>query len=90
MALVFNGPGTWRWDERDQEVRLSAWLDSRLVLCRVSREAIEDHYGERLTPRACLEAARDHFEEITSRLNDLILRGRFDADGSVLLGLADW
>jgi hypothetical protein len=90
MTPVFNGPESWRWDRAQEEAHLGAWLNSGLVLCRVSREAIEDHCGHPTSPKACLEAASNHCDEITSRLAALIVEGRFEADGSVLLRADDW
>jgi len=34
--------------------------------------------------------AKEHFDEITARLDDLISRRRFEKDGSVLLRSTDW
>jgi hypothetical protein len=90
MALTFDGPESWRWDRQSQEVRLNAWLGSGLILCRVSRKAIEGRCGNSPSPSTCLRAAKEHFDEITARLDDLISRGRFEKDGSVLLRSTDW
>ena len=69
MALTFNGSESWRWDRRSQEVRLSAWLGSDLILCRVSRRAVEVRCGNSPSPCTCLRVAKEHFDEITARLD---------------------
>ncbi len=80
----------WRWDYKNQEVRFRAWWDGGLVICRVAREAIEDRYGNPPTPKACLETARNHGNEIVDRFSGLLAHGRFEKDGSVLLRTTDW
>ena len=90
MTPVFSSPGNWRWNRHRDQIHLGAWLNSSLVICRISREAIEDHCVDTPTPSACLEAAKRRVEDITKRLGDLIDQGRFEMDGSVLLRSADW
>ena len=88
--MIDTFPDYWRWDYKNQEVRFCAWRNSSLVICRVAREAIEDRYGNSPTPDACLEAARNHVNEIVGRFGDLLAHGRFENDGSVLLRTTDW
>ncbi len=83
-------PDWWYWDHRHQEVRFYAWRNSGLVMCRISREAIEDRYGDPPTPNACVYAAKKHFNDISDRFSDLLAQGRFEDDGSVLLRSTDW
>jgi hypothetical protein len=59
-------------------------------MCRISREAIEDRYGNPQTPSACVQAAKKHFNDIADRFSDLLGQGRFEDDGSVLLRSTDW
>jgi hypothetical protein len=75
--MIKTFPHSWCWDYRKQEVCFCAWWDSNLVMCRVAREAIEDRYGNPPTPNACLEAARNHVNEIVDRISDLLEHGRF-------------
>jgi len=88
--MIDTFPDGWRWDYRHREVRFYAWRNSGLVLCRVSREAIEDRYGDLSTPNACVQAAKGHFDDIADRLSDLLTQGRFEDDGSLLLRSTDW
>ena len=68
--MIDTFPDSWRWNYRHREVRFYAWRNSGLVLCRVSREAIEDHYGDLSTPNACVRAAKGHVNDIADRLSD--------------------
>jgi hypothetical protein len=88
--MIDTFPEKWQWDHRHQEVRFCAWQISGLVMCRISREAIEDRYSNPPTPSACLEAAREHFDDIAIKFSDLLAQGRFEKDGSVLLRSTDW
>ena len=83
-------PEKWQWDSGHQEVRFCAWQNGVVVMCRISREAIEDRYLHPKTPGACVEAAREHFADIAARLGELLAQGRFEKDGSVLLRSTDW
>ena len=88
--MIDTFPDSWRWDYRHQEIRFCAWQNSGLVMCRISREAIKDQYGDPPTPTACMRVARKHFDDIAKMFNDLLARGRFEDDGSVLLRSSDW
>ncbi len=83
-------PDCWYWDNRHQEVRFYAWRDSDLVMCRISRKAIENRYGGPPTPDACVQAAKKNLDDIADRFSDLAAQGRFEDDGSVLLRSTDW
>jgi hypothetical protein len=88
--MIDTFPDSWQWDYRHQEVRFYAWRNSGLVMCRISREAIEDRYGNPQSPSACVQAAKKHFNDIADRFSDLLAQGRFEDDGSVLLRSTDW
>ncbi len=83
-------PDCWYWDNRHQEVRFCAWRDSGLVMCRISRKAIENRYGDPPTPDAGVQAAKKNFDDIAERVSDLLAQGCFEDDGSVLLRSTDW
>ncbi len=78
------------WDSTHEETRLKVLKDGNSILCRISREAIEDHYDSPQSAEACLDAAKQHFEEITDGFGRLIAAGRFEEDSSVLLRSSDW
>ena len=78
------------WDSTHEETRLKVLKDGNSILCRISREAIEDHYDSPQSAEACLDAAKQYFEEITDEFGRLIAAGRFEEDGSVLLRSRDW
>ena len=88
--MIDSFPDSWYWDYRHQEVRFCAWQNSGLVMCRISRKAIEDRYGGPPTPTACVTVARQHINDISDRFGDLLTRGRYENDGSVLLRPNDW
>lgn len=81
---------TWRWDGEFEEVRFHVSADGNPILCRLSREFIEDHCGNPSTPKACLDAAKERFDEITDIIGHWVANSRFEKDGSVLLRTGDW
>ncbi len=78
------------WDLTHEETRLRVLKDGNSILCRISRETIEEHYDSPQSAEACLDAAKRHFEEITDEFSRLIAAGRFEEDSSVLLRSSDW
>jgi transcriptional regulator with XRE-family HTH domain len=54
------------------------------VRCRISREALDDHFsdGDRLRPKEAFEKHRDDIEALVRRK---YLRGQLEPDGSVLI-----
>ena len=78
------------WDLTHEETRLRVLKDGNSILCRISRETIEEHYDSPQSAEACLDAAKRHFEEITDEFGHLIAAGRFEEDSSVLLRSSDW
>ncbi len=88
--MIDTTPEKWQWDSGHQEVRFCAWQNGILVMCRISREAIEDRCPHPPTPGACVEAAREHVTDVVARLSDLLAQGRFENDGSLLLRSSDW
>jgi hypothetical protein len=83
-------PDFWYWDYRHQEVRFCAWQNSEVVMCRISRKAIEDLYGDAPSPRAYVQVTRQHVYDICNRFGGLLTQGRYENDGSVLLRPTDW
>jgi transcriptional regulator with XRE-family HTH domain len=58
------------------------------VLCRISREALDDHFseGDRLRPEATFDKHRQRIEALARRK---YLCGRHESDGSVLIRTGD-
>ncbi len=85
------GPASSMWLDADSmEIRFSARHDERQVLCRITREAIDDHCGTQKSDRARLEVARNHFGTIVKLLERKAAAGRTEADGSLLIRSKDW
>lgn len=80
------------WDGAHDEARLWAEHASRgKCLCRISREALEDHFGNPQDEDACLAAAQRNFDRITDAF--LLRLGREDLmepDGSILIRTEDF
>jgi hypothetical protein len=62
----------------------------RPVVCRVSRECIDDHMGNPRGVAARLAAAKAYFNEITDCVGDLIGRRRYESDRTILVRSADY
>jgi transcriptional regulator with XRE-family HTH domain len=58
------------------------------VLCRISREALEDHFSDhdRLKPEAAFKKHRHDIESLARRT---YLSGRHESDGSILIRTQD-
>ncbi len=82
----------WAWHSDTEEVRFTVWDDirNREIECRVTRECIEDHFGNPSGPEACLAAAKKEYDPITDKVGHYIGVGRFEPDGSILLRTDDW
>lgn len=88
--IDFGHAGDMRWVGEAKEVQFSVEVGNRDILCRVSQEAIGNHFGE--GPRSAeeyLDAAKESFGSITDRLARKILLRQFEPDGSVLLRTED-
>ena len=80
----------WRWVIDAEEVQFTAVYGGLEILCRVTRDCIEDHCGNPATSDACFTAAKEHFGIITDQIGIRIAAGQFQPDGSVLLRSQDW
>ena len=83
--IDFGNARNMRWVS---EVQFTVSVARRDFICRVSQEAIEDHY-DGATGEGCLEAAKENFDDITRRAGRKILLRQFEPDGSVLLRTED-
>lgn len=79
------------WDGSFMECRFRVYLDDRnSILCRISREAISDHFGNPETEQACFDVAKENFDEITDKVGEMLALERFESDGSILLRTSDF
>lgn len=90
MTIEFGSPDQMWCDAHSMEVRHRLRVYGAAVLCRIARQAIDDRFGDSESDADRLAAAQEHFDQITDRWGILIQRGRFEADGSVLIDSADW
>ena len=88
--IDFGHAGDMRWVGEANGVQFSVKVGKRDILCRVSQEAISNHFGDGpRTVEECLDAAKESFDSITGRVGRKILLRQFESDGSVLLGTED-
>jgi len=81
--MPINFPNDEAWDGARMVVSFAAESNGRRINCAVSIEALQDHFeGDHLKP---LEAFRAHREQIESIVEQLIVRQRFERDGSILV-----
>ena len=71
------------------EARCEIVVDGTLVVCRISRESIEDHLGNTDTWKY-FDAVQQNRERIEDMLFDIYSSGRIETDGSLLLRSATW
>ena len=90
MTINYGSNEDWRWDLDTEEVRFVVYDDGTEILCRVTRECLEDHCGNPQDEDTCLTAAKENFDRITDQIGFYVKFGRFDPDGSVLLRTRDW
>jgi len=79
----------WAYHSNIECVVFNVISDGQSIICQVSNEAIEDHYGD-CTEQEILDKAKEHFDEITDQIGFKISVNRFEEDGSVLLRSQDW
>ncbi|MCH8098262.1 MAG: DUF1488 family protein [Proteobacteria bacterium] len=80
----------WKWVGGLEVVEFTIHVGGAPVICRVSRECLEDHCGDPKTAGEFLDAAKVNFDAITDRIQGLIAKRRRESDGSILLRSADW
>ncbi len=88
--IEFGDNLNWRWVGELEAVEFTIHVNKQPVVCRVSRECLEDHCGNPTTPGEYLEVAKMNFGAITDRIAGLIADERFEPDDSILLRSADW
>ena len=90
MVIAYGTNKNWRWDGSREVVEFMVFDEARPILCCVSRECIEENFGNPEGPEACLDAAKARFDPITDLVGAMISAGRFEPDGSILIRMLDW
>lgn len=86
MAIEF--PDLEIWDEINGIVSFPADEEDRRISCAISREALQDNFGgDTISP---LHAFRGNRHTIQNKAKQLILMGRFEPDGSILIRSSDF
>ena len=81
--MSVNFPQIEAWDGSRMVVLFPAESGGRQINCAVSIEALKDHFArDHLTP---LETFRAHRWQLERMAEYLIVRKRFESDGSVLV-----
>lgn len=81
---------TYRWDFERHALAFVAHDGPKRVLCLISGEALEDHFGA-VGEREGMEAAFiGHRDAIEGKARQLYRAGRVDEQGRVLLRSADF
>lgn len=79
----------WAYHSNIECVVFTVSDDGKKITCKVSMEAITDHFGN-CDEQGVLDKAKEHFDEITDQIGDKIGKKRFEDDGSILLRSGDW
>ncbi len=59
------------------------------MICRVSKECIDDHWGDPKTAGEFPDAAKIHSVAIENKVRSLIQSRRYEPDGSILVRSAE-
>ena len=85
MAVTF--PSVEAWDGSRDVASFPADKDGTRIRCAISVEALQDSYGGGIgDPLICFRSNRPAIEAKAERL---ILQGRFEPDGSILIRSQD-
>ncbi len=90
MVIAYGTSENWRWDGSREVVEFTVLDEARPILCHLSRECIEDNFGNPKGSDACLDAAKERFDPITDLVGAMIRIGRFEPDGSILIRTLAW
>ena len=90
MVIAYGTSENWRWNGSREVIEFTVLDEARPILCHLSRECIEDNFGNPSGPEECMDAAKDRFDAITDLAGALISAGRFEPDGSILIRTLDW
>jgi len=85
MTVEF--PAVEAWDGSRLVVSFPADVDGKRVVCAISLEALQDNFGgDKVPPLECFRANRGAVE---AKARNLIGKGRFEPDGSLLIRSQD-
>jgi hypothetical protein len=87
MKIVF--PHVETWDGSNDQATFPANVDGERMLCRISWEALTDHFGGDRGGDP-VEPMRANRITIETKAEALIRAGHFEEDGSVLLRTSDF
>ena len=88
--IEFGDNLNWKWVGELDVAEFTINVEGSPVICRVSRECLEDHCGDPKTVGEYLDAAKKHSVAIEGRVQALIQRARFELNGSITLRSNDW
>jgi len=81
MGTTF--PAVEAWDGNRDLVSFPADVNGNRIRCAISWEALQDNFGgNNVAPLDCFKANRPRIEATAA---GLIQKGRFEADGSILI-----
>lgn len=86
MAISFSAGQAY--DFTCDTVNFSAMSCDRRILCRISREALQDHFGARSAELT--DAFSANRSAIELKAEELINGNRFETDGTILIRTADF
>lgn len=88
--MKFDSSRDLMFDEMRDEVRLQVWDGNELIVCRVSREALEALVSrEETSSDELLRIAYHYFEFLTEKWEYRVQLGVCEPDGSILLRRSD-
>ena len=87
--IDFGTNENWAYHSNIECVVFTVIDDDQPITCKVSMEAITDHFGN-CDEQEILDKAKEHFDEITDQIGFKIARLQFEEDGSILLRSGDW
>jgi hypothetical protein len=85
--MIINFPRLEAWDGRRYVVSFPADVDEKRILCAISWEALSDNFGG--NHAAPIESFHANRARIEAKAERLILQGRFEPDGSILVRSQD-
>ena len=90
MTIDCGSAENWRSNFDRMTVDFKVLDDGKPITCRVTRECINDNFGDPQTDDDRLDAAKARFDQITDIAMMLIRAGRFEEDGSIIIRGRDW
>lgn len=79
----------WSYHSNTECVVFTVINNEEKINCRISMEAIVDHYGD-CEEDEILDKAKEHFDEITDIVGHKITANKYEKDGSILIRTNDF